>query len=74
MRKCLKVLKVDRAKAKRLEERLLRKGLVVGFAEEEEINNPLLSKADVVLVVKDERREDKRREAERGIPEKTKGA
>jgi uncharacterized protein YbjT (DUF2867 family) len=50
----MKVLKIkDKERAKRLSERLLKKGYVVAVANrEEEVKKDLAKKADVVIVVK----------------------
>lgn len=50
----MKVLKIkDKERAKRLSERLLKKGYVVAVADrEEEVRKDLARKADVVIVVK----------------------
>jgi DNA-binding response OmpR family regulator len=50
----MKVLKVkNEEKAKKLSERLLKKGYIVAVADrEEEVKKELAKKADIVLVVK----------------------
>jgi hypothetical protein len=50
----MRVLKIkDKKRAKRLEERLLRKGYVVAVADrEEEVKKNWARKADIVIVVK----------------------
>jgi 5,10-methylene-tetrahydrofolate dehydrogenase/methenyl tetrahydrofolate cyclohydrolase len=50
----MRVLKVrDRGRAKKLSERLLKKGYIVAVADrEEEVKKELAKKADVVIVVK----------------------
>jgi DNA-binding response OmpR family regulator len=50
----MRVLRIkDEKRARRLSERLLRKGYVVAVADrEEEVRKPLAKKADIVLVVK----------------------
>jgi len=50
----MRVLKIkDEKKARRLSERLLKKGYVVAIADrEEEVKRELAKKADVVIVVK----------------------
>jgi len=50
----MRVLKVkDEKRAKKLSERLLKKGYIVAVADrEEEVKKPLAKKADVVIVVR----------------------
>jgi hypothetical protein len=50
----MRVLKIkDKGKAKRLSERLLRKGYIVAVADrEEDVKRELAKKADIVLVVR----------------------
>jgi response regulator RpfG family c-di-GMP phosphodiesterase len=50
----MRVLKIkDEKRAKKLSERLLRKGYVVAVADrEEDVKKDLVKKADVVIVVK----------------------
>jgi DNA-binding response OmpR family regulator len=50
----MRVLRIkDEKRARKLSERLLRKGYIVAVADrEEEVNKPLAKKADIVLVVK----------------------
>ena len=47
-----KVLRCSPEVAERLIRRLLKKGLVVGIVKEGEANSPWISRADVVLIVK----------------------
>jgi DNA-binding response OmpR family regulator len=50
----MRVLRIkDEKRARKLSERLLKKGYVVAVADrEEEVKKPLVKKADIVLVVK----------------------
>jgi len=50
----MRVLRIkDEERAKKLSERLLKKGYVVAVVDvEEEVKKPLVKKADVVLLVK----------------------
>ena len=50
----MRVLKIkDEKRAKKLSERLLKKGYIVAVADrEEEVKRPLAKKADIVLVVR----------------------
>jgi hypothetical protein len=50
----MRVLKIrDAKRAKKLSDRLLKKGYIVAVADrEEEVKKPLVKKADVVIIVK----------------------
>jgi len=50
-----KVIKCSPEVAERLTKRLLKKGLVVGIVKETETLPPWASRADVILIVKDEK-------------------